>query len=194
MKICKDDLIRDLELENNRTKTYFDLMYKILQFTFVAIIALLAIIFNSNINIFNLRILLQYILPICMYVFGMMYIYNAYALAISGERAEILQFLIYEDIDDKNKFKSIVSKYICTNRKITLISYGVPLGFYILMPFASCLFATIKTESFKCLFFNILPWIFCGIYYALMGVLIAAISNKHFIVDKIQSQRIRKKD
>lgn len=48
MEEYKADIIRELELEHNRCQAYFDLMYRTLQFVFVAIVALAVCAFTND--------------------------------------------------------------------------------------------------------------------------------------------------
>lgn len=66
----KTDLIREFEFEHNRCQSYFELMYKTLQFSFAAIVALLVFALGKENYQGNSIMIFQLILPICIYVFG----------------------------------------------------------------------------------------------------------------------------
>ena len=144
MPYDKNDLIREFELEHERCQSYFSLMYKTLEFSFVAIVALAVCAFSVNDNEELQNIVLCLVLPISLYVFGIMYAYNAYALAVYGKRAHIIHCQIYDPLlgnrDTTNLHSELIDIlpiYVATNRKTTLIAYGVPLGFFLTMPLAS---------------------------------------------------------
>lgn len=194
-----DEYFREFEFENKRADGYFDLMYKIFQFTFALVVALLAIVFSDKTLPIYSNLILRYVLPICLYVFGIMYTYNAYALAICGERAEKLHQKIYEDADIKQfrdrNFYSVLSKYVATNRIITLLSYGLALGFYLTIPIAS---VYVGGHYFTNMFadnklFTLLPPVFNIIYIILEMIVICAIGKHYLVVRKIQKQNNNQK-
>lgn len=146
--IGSDELKREFEFETSRCQSYFDLMYKTFNFSFVAIVALVGFVCGlygqepepANRDFFA-GVIFCFAIPVCLYVFGIMYTFNAYALAACGKRAELLHNELYKNKDYINTkfYNKIIKRYIITDRKVALISYGVPLGFYILTPPASCL-------------------------------------------------------
>ena len=97
MQYGKNDLIREFEFEHARCQHYFELMYKVIQFTFAAIIAVVVVVFQGNSNEQYGALLLMLVLPVCIYVFGALYAFNAYALAVGGDRAEAIHEKIYEN-------------------------------------------------------------------------------------------------
>lgn len=198
MNISKDDLIREFEFENNRCMFYLDFMYKILQFTFTADIALLTIAFSEKILSGSdvASIFLELILPICTFVFGIMYAFNAYVLAVCGERAEMLHLKIYscftaggEMSGDEKSLYDNLCRYVIADRKVSLISYGVPLGFYLVIPWASCYLGWRHFTPYDDLLLKISPVLCLIVYYILMAAIIIAIAKKHFSVNKIQNNR-----
>ena len=62
-------------------------MYKTLEFSFVAIVALAVCAFSVMIMKSCKNIVLYLVLPISLYVFGIMYAYNAYALAYTTKKS-----------------------------------------------------------------------------------------------------------
>lgn len=197
MEYNKDDIIREFEFEHNRCQSYFDLMYKTLQFVFVAIVALVVGVFSSDDNPELQNLIMCLILPICMYVFGIMYAYNAYALAACGERAEILHSNIYKcthnfELEKNKRLSEILPLYIICDRKITLIAYGIPLGFYLTVPVASYLVGMLFFPVYSNLFFEVCPIICLIFYYAIMILIIYSIA-KRFFVKGIQEEPQSKK-
>ena len=142
-----EDLIREFNFEHGRAQDYFEYMYKIVEFAFVAIISVVVAasqLYAPDEYSFFFSILLSYILPICIYTFGTMYIYNVYALSICGKRAEDLHHAIYDSDLYKGINESlliVINQYIISNRKVTLLSYGVTLGFFLFVPAASHIIA-----------------------------------------------------
>ena len=127
------DLIWVFEFEHGLTKNYFDLMYRSLQFTFAAIIAILVVAFQKDIESGAASLLLTLVLPVCTYVFGVLYAFTAYALAVSGKRAEIVRshiflnessFTLMHKYNDEALIK-VLFTYVGNKRTISLISYGV---------------------------------------------------------------------
>lgn len=185
----KTDLIREFEFEHNRCQSYFELMYKTLQFSFAAIVALLVFALGKENYQGNSIMIFQLILPICIYVFGIMYAYNAYALAVCGERAEILHSHIYASGQNilTGEMGRILKIYVATDRKVTLLSYGVSLGFYLVIPIASCILGLYK-NNYVIDLYTILSFVFLIIYHVLMAIVIKAISKKHFRINEIQNE------
>ncbi len=196
-KYCRNDIIREFEIAQNGCRSYFDYMYKTSQFSFAALIAIVVmttqLINKTDAGYANavLKIVLVYVLPIFTYIFGIMYTYNAYGLAVCGKRAEIMHRKIYEmgfeaDINDGG-FSDELIKYVSTDRRVTLIGYGVQLTFYFLFPFSSIVvsnyFCIVTGHKF---FFSILPYIFYIVYFAMMSLIVVMIA-KNFFLNKISS-------
>lgn len=199
-KYTREDVIREFELANNACQSYFNYMYKVLQFSFASIIAIIVAasqLFNVNDpNIEYIKaIVLSYILPITTYIFGVMYAYNAYALTVCGKRAELLHREIYtferkENTNEQNiEYRDVkqfqqITTHITTDRKITFWSYGLQLMFYLCFPLSSNIFSLILSNPEKYHFFyKILPFIMTALY---IGILIRIIWGivKDFFVDK----------
>ena len=192
MPYDKNDLIREFELEHERCQSYFSLMYKTLEFSFVAIVALAACAFSVNDNEELQNIVLCLVLPISLYVFGIMYAYNAYALAVCGKRAHIIHCQIYDPLlgnrDTTNlnsELIDILPIYVATNRKTTLFAYGVPLGFFLTMPLASVFVGKSYFKGYPNLFLEISPYICLVLYYILMSIIIAGIFKSFFLTKTI---------
>lgn len=188
----KNDLIREFEFEHNRCQSYFDLMYKTLEFSFAAIVAIVVLGFGmcdvqKEIPTEYTALIFCYVLPVCLYVFGIMYAYNAYAMTLSGERAEKIHKRIYEKLNIKD-FKSDISKYVISNRWITMFAYGTFLGFYIVIPPASIAlsikFFTVESSLF---WYKVLPFILLAIYYIILTIIIVQIVKPFFAIQKPQA-------
>lgn len=182
------DYFREFTFEHGRCQSYFDLMYKTLQFTFAAIITVFGIAFGFLSDKAEYAALMFfYILPVCLYVFGVMYAYNAYALAVCGKRAEILHKKVYCDVEETDEATLILKKYVNSSRFITLISYGVPLGFYFVIPLASILYSLIECKvKGNIFFYEILPFILLAVYYLIMIIIIVKIIRPYGAINKIQ--------
>lgn len=202
MELQKKDLIRELEAENKRCAMYMGFMYQVLQFTFVAIIALAVCAFGTEIEPSGTIIVFKLVLPICFYIFGVMYAFNAYALSKCGVREELIHSTIFgsnnnacqdaeESIFVSKDTYFLIAKNVATNRVVTLISYGVPLGFYLALPCASIYLGFLMGDPKIILpnfVFNILPIIGLIIYYVLMMVIIFNLVRPHFGINKIQKE------
>ena len=108
-------LLKEFEFEDSRCKYYYDLMYKVIQFTFVAVVALAVCAFAKDTEQSDKCMILSLILPICIYIFGIMYAYNAYALSICGKRAELLHRKMIEEYfndEDPEQSHNILTKYV----------------------------------------------------------------------------------
>ena len=180
----------EFDLETKRAQSYFDLMYKTLNFAFAALTALIALtgaLFNKSAqNTIQLKMLaFSYAIPISMFVFGIMYAYNAYALAVCGRRAEKIHYLLH--LDKKYEiYEEDIKKYVVADRKANLLAYGVPLGFFITVPLASHIIGCIILRTPMNSFFGYwCPYIFIGIYYILLFIIIIAIA-KNFSIKNIQ--------
>lgn len=197
-KYTRDDVIREFESAKDACQSYFNYMYKVLQFSFAAIIATIVAatqLFNvKDPNIEYIKaIVLAYILPISTYIFGVMYAYNAYALTVCGKQAELLHNEIYsfDKIESKENdaCKDVenfpqIGKYIVTDRKITFWSYGLQLMFYVCFPLSSDIFSLILSNPPKYIFFyKVLPFIMTALYLGIMSIIIYGIV-KDFFIDK----------
>ena len=187
---------REFDFEHARCQGYIDCLYKTLEFTFAALIATVGVGFGvSNAkdqNTFGIAIF-AYVLPICVYVFGVMYAYNSYALAICGKRAEELHGRMYTIATQDRDFHNLVYKYVLANRFLTMLAYGVPLGFYLTIPFVSILYAISEYSKNEPILMSIvIPIGALGLYWIIMGILIIHIVYPHFSIDKIQRNNRRK--
>lgn len=190
MEENKADIFREFELEHNRCQAYFDLMYRTLQFVFVAIVALAVCAFTNDADPELKNLILCLVLPICIYVFGIMYTYNAYALTVCGKRAEVLHSKAFHCVEEEQneheqEFVGVLSKYVVTDRKITFVAYGVPLGFYLVMPAASCYVGNRYYTGYPDQFLKYCPIVCLILYYTLMGIIVWAIA-KDFSIKQIQ--------
>ncbi len=72
-----------------------------------------------------------------------------------------------------------------------MISYGVPLGFYLVLPPASVYIGyvmnTVKT-NLPSFIIDVLPIVGLVVYYILMVVIIYKISKSHFGINEIQKK------
>lgn len=187
-----DDIKRELDASLASEKNYFELMYQTLQFSFAAIIAVAGFafaFFDENANAMNYcSLLFSYVLPGCLYVFGIMYAYNAYALAICGKKSEILHRKLYATKKSNDtEFESMMKKHVISNRWVTLFAYGVPLGCFIVVPIASISFScVIYTMTESLFFYHYLPVFILWLYLALILIIIVAIAQNHFVINKLQ--------
>ena len=189
--VTPKELFEEFIFEDKRADGYFDRMYRIFQFTFALLVSLLVFALGLNLPDEYRNVTLQYILPISLYVFGIMYAYNAYALAMCGKRAEILHQAIYKDtnldiFDDD--LKTQLSNYVITDRKVTMISYGLALGFYYTIPILSVFVGMHFTYMYEHILYKILPYVFYGIYFILESIVVANIINPHWSIPKIQKK------
>lgn len=182
----KEDLIREFEFEHSRCQSYFDLMYRILEFSFAAIAAIVVLgfglleNFDKGITNYHVALIFSYVLPICIYVFGTMYLYNIYAMIICGARARKIHKEIYS-AGELGELKPIISEYIISNKLVSVLAYGVSLGFYLAVPLASIIisnkFFSVTENIF---YYNTLPFILLAIYYAIILVIIVQIIISYF--------------
>lgn len=181
---------REFDFEHARCQGYIDCLYKTLEFTFAALIATVGIGFGfsdpSNQETFGVAVF-AYVLPICIYVFGVMYAYNSYALAICGKRAELLHSRMYRFSEQDVQFTNLVNKYVLADRFLTMLAYGVPLGFYLTIPTVSIVYSIMKYSADGGVFMSIVvPLCALVLYLLIMFVLIIHIINPHFSIAKIQ--------
>ena len=185
-EITKEDMIREFDFEYKREQSYFDYMYRSVQFSFVAIVAVFITaseLFTpySNNKMLFFQVLLSYVLPTCLYVFGTMYTFNAYALSLCGDRAAKLHKMIYSGKQYKNNCTqtNMIKQYFLTDHRLSILSYGVTLGFYMVVPLA-CLVIVwlISWSHLNFFFFVMLPSVFYGIYLVILILLILRIRNQ----------------
>ena len=180
------------DIETKRAQSYFDLMYRIMNFAFAALTAFIALtgaLFNIEKNTDQLKILaFSYFIPVSMSVFGIMFAYNAYALAVCGRRAEKIHFLLHLN-EEYPIFENDIKKWVVADRKINLLSYGVPLGFFIVVPLASHIVWCRILKTACCSFWEYwFPYICIGIYYIILILIIISII-KSFRVRDIQNNQ-----
>ncbi len=187
-------LTDELRYEKERTSSYLSYMYRTVQFTFAALIAIVVAalqVFNNEYSDIQtsiiIKLLFSYVLPACIYVFGTMYAFNAYALSACGKREDRLHRLIC-DIRDLESCDPMIPRLIMTKRSVSLLSYGVTLGFYLVIPPSSYIMALIlspfKTNDF---FSIVLPAILIIIYWCIMIVIIINISKNFYNVNDATS-------
>ena len=202
MQYQEEDLIREFEFEHKRTESYFDRMYRVLQFTFAAVIAIVIAAFQvESVEVKNVEnygaILLMLILPACTYVFGPMYAFNAYALAVGGARAEAIHEKIYEikygAIKDSDKSENqdnvdkVVRRYVLNDRHLSLLTYGVALGCFFIVPFFSILIGWTLFDS-HAVWIHWVALVCLAVYLIIMFFILAGIIKTHFLTTKIQKK------
>lgn len=204
MKIEKTDLIRELKSENSRCSQYTTHMYQVLQFTFLAIIALAVCGFSKDVTADGFKVIFRLVLPICLYIFGIMYAFNAYALVNCGKREELLHSALITNQEKTNNSEmifldkntsSLIIRNVVVDRWVSMISYGVPLGFYLVLPPASVKIGYVMHKVPTDLpFFIIKVLPICGliIYYIFMFIIIYKICRGHFNINKIQDKTVKK--
>lgn len=191
--ISPEDLIWVFEFEHGRTQTYFDLMYRSLQFTFAAAIAVIVVAFRTDIEIGAASLLLTLILPVCIYIFGMLYALNAYSLAVCGKRAEIIRGQIFCDTINQSSdnvpedVKEILVTYVGNKRFISLISYGVALGCFIVAPIVSLILGFTLFSPYNS-WIKIVSICGLGLYIILMTIVIVAIAKNYDPFQTIQKR------
>lgn len=183
----------EFEMADKNCQRYFDRMYRTLEFSFAAIVAIVGIgftLFEKSMVDIPGFFLFAYVLPVCLYVFGMTYIYNAYALAVYGKTAEVLHHRLYLQKDNllrnsSNTYDQIMKKYVMTHPRYTKIAYGVCVAFFVILPGASIGFGWGIFGSNVCCFFKSLAVALCVIYKVLSIILICAIIKEHNETQKL---------
>ena len=173
-----DDIRNEFELAASDCQRYFERMYKIIDFSAVAIIALLGI--GCNIfaeDIVAACLVFGYFLPGCVGVFGMLYAYNAYALAACGKKAELLHGLLYEGETGKTeKINAAMNRYIVTDDVAKIIAYGVVLAFYMLIPAVSVAFTLWHLDHFVHWgWYGVLPGLCVLVYWMFVIIIVKEI-------------------
>lgn len=188
------EIRKELDESLASEKKYFDLMYQTLQFTFAAIIAVAGFGFGffteKEVSLNFCSLLFSYVLPACLYVFGIMYAYNAYALALCGKKSEILHRKLYDKkMSSDSEFDDMMKKHVISSRLVTLLAYGVPLGCFLVVPIASVSFScVIYSVSENLFFYHILPVLILWLYLFFMLILIVEIAKHHFVINRIQKK------
>ena len=183
----QEDILRELELADRNCQRYFDRMYKILEFTFAAIIAIVSVGFGfytkDKVDDF-VSYLFLYVIPVCMYVFGVLYLYNGYALSVYGLSAEILHSKIYETKGSRQKeFDKCMRNYVLTLPSLTVLSYGLTVVFFVLFPRASIWFGAsdIFVSSDTLNRHIIIAKVWYYIYVVVAAILVGVIIHNKFI-------------
>ena len=141
-----DDILRKYNIARENCKQYFERMYKILEFSLGLMVAVIGIdsgvLVGNRSEVLEENLIFLYILPICLFVLGMLYTYNAYSLAVYGNEAETLNKKYYEGCEFGEKAQiTFVNRYIKTDSSCAFAAYGVCLIFYFAMPLFSILIA-----------------------------------------------------
>ena len=123
---------------------YFERMYKILEFTLGVMIAVIGIdvgvLGGSQATDSFGHIISLYVLPVCFYILGLLYVYNAYSLAIYGSEAQVLRRELYCKTFGTKKLDDTMREYIKTEPLYTKICYGACLLFYLSGPLISIIY------------------------------------------------------
>ena len=198
LRYSPDEIRRELEESLASEKKYFDLMYQTLQFTFGAIIAVSGFGFtfftSSPVSLKYCSLLFSYVLPACLYIFGILYAYNAYALTLCGKRSEILHRQLYIHKKDPNPtFDLMMKKHVISNPYLTIIASIASIGCYMLIPIASisfsCAIYSIEAGARNLFYYHILPVLILWGYYICMIILIASTGSNHFGISKVHSKQ-----
>lgn len=200
MQIQKSDLIRELKSESDRCSQYTGYMYNVLQFTFLAIISLTVCGFSKDVKDDGFIIIFRLVLPICFYIFGIMYAFNAYALVNCGIREEAIHSALFNGMQKEDNTEmilldkatsSFLVKNVVADRWVSMISYGVPLGFYLVLPLASIKIGYVMNNEptdLPLFIIKYLPNFGVVIYYILMIIIVYKIFKGHFSINKIQKE------
>lgn len=187
--MTKELLIQEFKFEDERCKYYFSLMYKVIQFTFVAIVALIVCALENNINDTTKNLILSLVLPICIYVFGTMYLYNVYALSVCGKRAELIHKQIFNNRElkeiESDELRELLAKYVIGDRKLSMLYNGVCLGFYITIPIGSYILS-MEFPKFGGAFFQIAPIVCMILFYGLILFIMPTLIKEFRATNKIQ--------
>ena len=192
----KADIRCEYDVARENCKLYFERMYKILEFSLGVMIAVIGIDVgvlggSQSTDSFG-HIIFLYILPVCLFILGLLYTYNAYSLAVYGNEAQALRKELYSKTSGKSEIDGIMREYIKTNPRYTKKCYGVCLVFYIVAPLVSVIygckrilensqFDTTGTVCESCKKLSVwvenagVPMALWSVYLALMIILIVAI-------------------
>lgn len=139
----REDLIREYQFENSRADLYFDKMYQVSQFAAVAEVALLvfALGIKPNENAMTSIIMLGYICPAILYVFGLPFVYNWYSRILCGHRAEMIRYCLYNlkgenEKPAKSVIDDVMQNYVATGQRVSIMGYSAPFVIYALLPIA----------------------------------------------------------
>ena len=194
IQYTRDDLILEFQLEVTRCQSYSDLLYKAIQFTFVAVIALVAAAVPGEEVGKSTVFILMICIPICVCVFGVLYAYNMYALGICGTRAEKIHQKIYSfegqnsvggqmKSQEEDPFSGVLTGYVISKKYLTVIAYSAMLLFFIAVPEISFMFGRKLDVQYglhvigcyleKTVFIGLL------VYMAIMMLIVAAIIGSY---------------
>lgn len=142
----EEDIRREYDVARENCKLYFERMYKILKFSLGVMVAVIGIDFGvlggGQSSAFSSYIIFLYIFPVCLYILGLLYTYNAYSLSVYGNETCALRKRLYDKKDyGSNELNGIMREYVKTKRCLAVISYGACVLFYIFGPLISILFA-----------------------------------------------------
>ena len=139
----REDLIREYQFENSRADLYFDKMYQVSQFAAATEAALLvfALGIKPNENAMTGIIMLGYICPAILYVFGLTFVYNWYSRILCGHRAEMIRYCLYNlnggnEKPAKNVIDDVMQNYVATAQRVSIMGYSGPFFMYAFLPIA----------------------------------------------------------
>lgn len=139
----REDLIREYQFENSRADLYFDKMYQVSQFAAATEAALLvfSLGIKPNENAMTGIIMLGYICPAILYVFGLTFVYNWYSRVICGHRAEMIRYCLYNlnggnEKPAKSVIDDVMQNYVATAQRVSIMGYSGPFFMYAFLPIA----------------------------------------------------------
>lgn len=141
-------MLEEYKLIKDECKHYFEYAYKNLSIIFAFFSAAVVFGFDTGIDYFPRLLIFLYIVPICGYVFGLLYFYCFSALAKLGYSEALLEA--------KLKEKGL-SEYTKRSKQYKLgyfLAYGTSFAFFLLVPVVSILIGSSNIEDNTNLFFH----------------------------------------
>ena len=163
---------------------YFDYLYRTLTIALTFFSAISTLLFNVKASVFVKYLGFNFLLPILMYIFGLLYAYNICVLARSGALAVKME----KQLKEKDESFEGWVKYSKIKNSGFVLAYGTAFAFFILLPLLSIFLApqcVVQSSNIKLLsfFLNItimdtpfLAELFYAIYIVFLLVIIKGIS------------------
>ncbi len=146
-----DLIISEYDDANRRADKYFDFMYKTVQIFFAAIMTIIVFALKDTEGLMY-QLLLLLIIPIIIYVFGLFYCYNNYAISKLSFFQKICEYkikILSNLINGMNAYLGW-TYFVAKKKDAFILPYGTLLAFFIVLPIGCILlsFFDLKSEVF----------------------------------------------
>lgn len=163
--------LEEYKLVKDECKHYFDFAYRNMSMAIAFFATITVFGLSVETNYFSKQAIFLYVLPVCGYVFGLLYFYCYSALAKLSYSEAVLE--------QKMKEKGFIgyTKVNKTYKAGYIVSYGTSYAFFLVVPLISIIIGQNSIDEVKnivlfghscscvdALVLKVIPWGFYGIY------------------------------